>query len=84
MTKIFALEGLFSKPGIFNKMSRIFERQPWIYFVSAWTQHYMPLPHKPREANQTIQDRWVVHHCLEVFVSMLYKLSKLPLVSITL
>jgi hypothetical protein len=49
-----ALKGLFSRPGIFNKMSRIFELQPRILFVSAWTQHYMSLPHKPRLANQTI------------------------------
>jgi hypothetical protein len=32
---------------------------------------YTPLSHKPREANQTIQDRWVVHHCLEVSASSL-------------
>jgi hypothetical protein len=51
---MFALIGLFSRPGIFNKMSRIFEFQPQISFVSAWTQHYMPLTHKPRLANETI------------------------------
>jgi hypothetical protein len=34
-----ALKGLFSKPGFCNKMSRIFELQPGISFVSAWTQH---------------------------------------------
>jgi hypothetical protein len=49
-----AIKGLFSRPGIFNKMSRIFELQSLVSFVSAWTQHYMPLPHKPRLANQTI------------------------------
>jgi hypothetical protein len=49
-----ALKGLFSRPDIFNKMARMFELQPRISFVSAWTQHYMPLPHKPRLGNQTI------------------------------
>jgi hypothetical protein len=44
-----------SRPGNFNKMPRIFEIQPQISFISARTQHYMPVPHKPREANQTIQ-----------------------------
>jgi hypothetical protein len=39
-----ALKGLFSRPSIFNKVSRIFELQRQISFVSAWTQHYMPLP----------------------------------------
>jgi hypothetical protein len=34
-----ALKGLFSRPGIFNKMPTIFELQPRISFVSAWTQH---------------------------------------------
>jgi hypothetical protein len=38
-----ALKGLFSRPVIFNKMSRIFELQSRISFVSAWTQHYMPV-----------------------------------------
>jgi hypothetical protein len=49
-----ALKGLFSRPGIFNTMSTIFELQPWISFISAWTQHYMPVPHKPPEADQTV------------------------------
>jgi hypothetical protein len=49
-----ALKGLFSRPGIFNKKSRIFELQPLISFVSAWTQYCMPLPCKPRLANQTM------------------------------
>jgi hypothetical protein len=49
-----ALKGLFSGPGIFNKMSRIIQLQPLISFISAWTQHYMSLPHKPRLGNQTI------------------------------
>jgi hypothetical protein len=65
------LKGLFSRPGVFNKKSRIFEFQPQISFISVWTQHYMPLPHKPREANQTIQDRWVIHQCLEVSASLI-------------
>jgi hypothetical protein len=47
-----ALKGLFSRPDIFNNMSRIFELQPRISFVLAWTQHYMPVPHKPQETNQ--------------------------------
>jgi hypothetical protein len=49
-----AVKGVFSRPGIFNKMSRIFQLQPRISFVSAWTEHYMPILHKPREAAQTI------------------------------
>jgi hypothetical protein len=36
-----ALKGLFSRPEIFNKMSRIFELQPRISFVSIRTQHYL-------------------------------------------
>jgi hypothetical protein len=46
-----ALKGLFSRPGIFNKMSGIFDFQPQISFVLAWTQHYVPVPHMPQEAN---------------------------------
>jgi hypothetical protein len=44
----------------------------------------MPVPHKPQEANQTIQDKWVIHHYLKVFASLLYKLLMLPLVLFTL
>jgi hypothetical protein len=51
---VLGLKGLFSRPGIFNKMPKIFELQPQISFVSAWTQHYMPVPHKTQEANQAI------------------------------
>jgi hypothetical protein len=79
-----ALKRAFARSGIINKMSRIFELQSWISFILAWTQNYMPVPHKPQEANQTIQDRWVSHHCLEVFASLLYKLSMFPLVFIML
>jgi hypothetical protein len=50
-----AFKGLFSRPGIFNKLSRIFELQPRMSFVSARTQHYMSVPHKPLQANKTIQ-----------------------------
>jgi hypothetical protein len=32
------LKGLFLRPGIFNKMSRIPEPQPQMLFVLAWTQ----------------------------------------------
>jgi hypothetical protein len=39
-----AFKGLFSRPGIFNKMSTIFELQPQISFILAWTPHYMPVP----------------------------------------
>jgi hypothetical protein len=51
---MFALKGVFSRPGIFNKVSRIFKVQPPISFVSAWAQHYMPVTHKTRKVNQTI------------------------------
>jgi hypothetical protein len=61
-------KGQFSGPGIFNKMPRIFELELRISsHVSAWTQHYVPVPHKPREADQTIQDRLVIHRCLKAF-----------------
>jgi hypothetical protein len=40
---------------------------------------YMSVPHTPIEANQTIQDRWMIHHCLKVFASLLCKLPMLPL-----
>jgi hypothetical protein len=74
------LKGWFSRHGIFNKMSRIFGLQPHTAFISAQTWHHMPIPHKPQEANQAIQNRWVIHHCLEVSASLLYKPSMLPLV----
>jgi hypothetical protein len=48
------LKGLFSNPDIFNKMYRIFELQSRISYISAWTQHYMPVPRKPRQANQAV------------------------------
>jgi hypothetical protein len=62
---------LFSKPGIFNKMSRNFELQPWISLILAWTQHYMPVPHKPCEAKQAVQNRWVIYHCSKEYASLL-------------
>jgi hypothetical protein len=48
------LKAMFSQPGVFNNMSTIFELQPQISFVSARTQHCMPVPHKPQEANKRI------------------------------
>jgi hypothetical protein len=37
----------------------------------------MPIPHNSQEANQTIQYSWVIHRCLKVSASLLYKLSML-------
>jgi hypothetical protein len=36
-----ALKGLFSGPGTFNKITRIFELQPQISFVPAWHNIYI-------------------------------------------
>jgi hypothetical protein len=49
-----ALKGVFSRHGILHKMSRIFELQLRISFVSAWTQHYMQRRRRRRHHHHLI------------------------------
>jgi hypothetical protein len=69
----------------FNKMFRIFELQPQILLVSAWTHYYMSVPHKLQEANPTVQYSWVIHRCLKVdshlSVTCQFRISAIHVVS---
>lgn len=47
-----------------KQLSRIFELLLQVSFMSVWTWHCVSILHKRQEANQTLQERWMIQHVL--------------------